>query len=80
VALDRGGHRCSVGLAAGLMRELGLRACQPRAYKRTTLPGEQPVISPDLIGRDFTAPAPGQKLVVISPICGRVRGGCTWRR
>ena len=62
-ALNRDGHRCSVGLAAGLMRELGLRACQPRAYKRTTLPGEEPVISPDLIGRDFTAAAPGQKLV-----------------
>ena len=54
---------CSVGLVADLMRELGLRACQPRAYKRTTVPGEQPVTSPDLIGRDFTATAPGQRLV-----------------
>ena len=45
------------------MRELGLRACQPRAYKRTTVPGEEPVTSPDLIGRDFTAAAPGQRLV-----------------
>lgn len=61
--LNRDGHRCSVGLAADLMRELGLRACQPRAYKRTTVPGEQPVTSPDLIGRDFTAEAPGQRLV-----------------
>jgi transposase InsO family protein len=61
--LNRDGHRCSVGLAAGLMRELGLRACQPRAWKRTTVPGEELVTSPDLIGRDFTAPAPGQKLV-----------------
>jgi putative transposase len=61
--LNRDGHRCSVGLVANLMRELGLRACQPRAYKRTTVPGEQPVISPDLIGRDFTAAAPGQRLV-----------------
>jgi transposase InsO family protein len=62
-ALNRDGHRCSVGLTAGLMREAGLRACQPRAYKRTTVPGEEPVISPDLIGRDFTAPGPGKKLV-----------------
>jgi len=62
-ALNRDGHPCSVGLVADLMRELGLRACQPRAYKRTTVPGEQPVASPDLIGRDFTAPAPGQRLV-----------------
>ena len=45
------------------MREAGLRACQPRPYKRTTVPGEQPVTSPDLIGRDFTAPAPGIRLV-----------------
>ena len=61
--LNRDGHPCSVGLVADVMRELGLRACQPRAYKRTTLPGEEPVTSPDLIGRDFTAAAPGQRMV-----------------
>jgi putative transposase len=61
--LNRDGYRCSVGLVADLMRELGLRACQPRAYKRTTVPGTQPVTSPDLIGRDFTAQAPGDRLV-----------------
>ncbi len=32
-------HPCGVGLVAGLTRELGLRACQPRAWKRTTVPG-----------------------------------------
>ena len=61
--LNRDGHPASVGLVAELMRELGLRACQPRAYKRTTLPGEQQVDCPDRIERDFTAPAPGQRLV-----------------
>jgi transposase InsO family protein len=61
--LNRDGHLCSVGLVADLMREQGLRACQPRAYKRTTVPGEQPPASPDLIARDFTAKAPGQRLV-----------------
>jgi putative transposase len=61
--LNRDGHPCSVGLVADLMRELGLRACQPRAYKRTTIPGEEPVISADLIGRDFTAQVPGTRLV-----------------
>jgi putative transposase len=61
--LNRDGHACSVGLVADLMREQGQRACQPRAYKRTTVPGEEPVTSPDLIGRDFTAAAPGQRLV-----------------
>jgi transposase InsO family protein len=63
--LNRDGHECSVGLVADLMRELGLRAVQPRGYKRTTIPGEDPVESPDLIGRDFD-PArgmPGERLV-----------------
>jgi transposase InsO family protein len=47
------------------MRELGLKAVQPRAYKRTTVPGEHPVDSPDLIGRDFGpgAGTPGERLV-----------------
>jgi len=62
--LNREGHECSVGLVADLMRELGLAAVQPRAYKRTTIGGEDPVQSPDLIGRDFTAGGvPGQRLV-----------------
>ena len=62
-ALNRQGVACSVGLAAELMRELGLKACQPRAYKRTTLPGRRPVHSPDLIVREFTAARPGARLV-----------------
>jgi transposase InsO family protein len=62
-ALNRRGIECSVGLVADLMRELGLAAVQPRAYKRTTVPGTEPVAGPDLIDRDFTAPAPGQRLV-----------------
>lgn len=61
--LNRRGHPVSVGLVADLMRELGLQACQPRAYKVTTVPGEQPVASPDLIEREFTAEQPGQRLV-----------------
>jgi transposase InsO family protein len=61
--LNRDGHECSVGLIADLMRCLGLVAVQPRAYERTTVPGEFPVVIPDLIARDFTAPAPGERLV-----------------
>lgn len=61
--LNREGHECSVGLVADLMRCLGLVAVQPRAYKRTTVPGEAPVVIPDLIGRDFSAPTPGQRMV-----------------
>ena len=63
-ALNREGHECSVGLVADLMRELGLKAVQPRAYKRTTIPGEEPVDTPDLLGRDFAAGGtPGTRLV-----------------
>src|SRR5262245_50132579 len=61
--LNREGHPCSVGLVADLMRERGLRACQPRAYRRTTVPGQAPVPRPDLIDRDFTAEQPGTRLV-----------------
>jgi putative transposase len=63
--LNRAGHECSVGFVADVMRELGLRAVQPRAYKRTTIAGEAPVQSPDLIGRDFdpASSAPGERFV-----------------
>ena len=62
-ALNRRGIECSVGLVASLMRRLGLAAVQPRAYKRTTLPGHHLTPAPDLIDRDFTATAPGERLV-----------------
>ncbi len=62
-ALNRRGIACSVGLVADLMRELGLAAVQPRAYKRTTLPGDAPIPVPELIERDFTAEQRGQRLV-----------------
>ncbi|GAA0566487.1 hypothetical protein GCM10009533_72140 [Saccharopolyspora spinosporotrichia] len=61
--LAREGIAASVGLVADLMRELGLTAVQPRAYKTTTVPGEEPIISPDLLDRDFTAQQPGNRLV-----------------
>ena len=72
--LNREGHPCSVSLVADLMREAGLRACQPRAYKRTTLPGEQPVTSPDLIRRDFTTDAAR----VNARWCGDITYIATW--
>ena len=57
------------GVAAGeelvrrLMRELGLVACQPRPWRSaTTVQGESGPI-PDLVNRDFTAGAPGAKMV-----------------
>ena len=55
-----------LGLVRDLMAELGLQACQPRAYRVTTVPGEptnhvEPVT--DHVQRDFTADAPGCRLV-----------------
>ena len=62
--LNAAGVSCSVGLVADLMREQGLVAVQQRAYKVTTVPGEgDETIPPDRIGRDFTADAPGRRLV-----------------
>jgi transposase InsO family protein len=64
--LNKNGVACSIGLVASIMREEGLRAVQPRAYKRTTQPGDAPVSHPDLIGGDFTpspAAVPGDRLV-----------------
>jgi transposase InsO family protein len=56
-----------LGLVRDLMAELGLHACQPRAYRVTTVPGEpsgdQLQRVADHVGRDFTADAPGCRLV-----------------
>ncbi|MEU3464600.1 IS3 family transposase [Streptomyces sp. NPDC006733] len=46
-----------------LMRELGLVACQPRPWRLTTVADESAPSTPDLLTRDFTAEAPGRKLV-----------------
>jgi transposase InsO family protein len=61
--LNDEGHPCSVGLVADLMRELGLRAVQPRGYKKTTTRGEHEPPTPDLLEGDFTADQPGTRLV-----------------
>jgi putative transposase len=76
--LNRGGYPCSVGLVADLMREQNLRAVQPRAFKTTTVPGEQPVSHPDLLEGDFTATDPAQGWSATSPTCAPTPGGCTW--
>ena len=61
--LARWGEAASPELVRALMRELGLVACQPRPWRpTTTIPGDAGAI-PDLVGRDFTADAPGTKLV-----------------
>lgn len=54
----------SLRIVRDIMREKGLHACQPRAYRTTTVQDEdaEPAIA-DHVGRDFTAEAPGCKLV-----------------
>jgi transposase InsO family protein len=62
--LARQGQHCSVELVRGLMRELGLVACQPRPWRHSLTdadPSAAPI--PDLLARDFTAEAPGVKMV-----------------
>ncbi len=63
--LNDRGYPASVGLVAKLMRELGLAGIQPRAYRRTTIVGEEPVVIPDLLEGNFdpAAHAPGHALV-----------------
>lgn len=62
--LARRGVHCSVELVRALMRQLGLVACQPRPWRHSLTeadPAAGPI--PDLVCRDFTADAPGVKMV-----------------
>jgi putative transposase len=60
--------RLGIGVGPDLVRvlmgELGLVPCQPRPFRHnlTEQDTDQPAI-PDLVGRDFTAAAPGTKMV-----------------
>lgn len=60
--LRRQGVTVGPELVRQLMRELGLVPCQPRP-KRWGLTQPSPSTVPDLVGRAFTADAPGEKLV-----------------
>lgn len=62
-ALRVSGHPVSRRLVGRLMRAQGLKACQPRPWRATTLRGDQPAAAPDRLGRDFTAATPGTRLV-----------------
>jgi transposase InsO family protein len=62
--LARWGEHTSPELVRALLRELGLVACQPRPWRQSlTVADAAPATIPDLVRRDFTAPAPGQKMV-----------------
>jgi putative transposase len=60
--LHRWGHSAGLELVRLLMRELGLVPCQPKP-KRVSLTQAAAGDVPDLIGRNFTARGPGEKLV-----------------
>lgn len=62
--LARWGVDCSPELVRSIMRELGLVPCQPRPWRHSLThadAGAGPI--PDLVNRDFTADAPGAKMV-----------------
>lgn len=61
--LARGQVACGPELVRDVMRDLGLYPCQPKPFRpTTTIPGDVAAV-PDLVHRDFTADAPGTKLV-----------------
>jgi putative transposase len=61
--LARWGVRAGAELVRALMRELGLVACQPRPWRPSTTVQGQAGPIPDLVRRDFSAGAPGAKIV-----------------
>ena len=61
--LARWGVRAGLELVRALMRELGLVACQPRPWRPATTQQGRAGPVPDLVNRDFTADAPGRKMV-----------------
>ena len=61
--LARWGEHCTPELVRALMRELGLVACQPRPWRHSLTEAGPSGPIPDLVRRDFTAEAPGTKMV-----------------
>ena len=61
--LDRWGVPAGPELVRALMRELGLVACQPRPWRPSTTEQGQAGPIPGLVNRDFSAAAPGHKMV-----------------
>ncbi len=66
------GHRVSHTRVHRLMRAADLQGRHPKAWKRTTIAGQEPVPAPDLIGRSFTAEDANTKW------CGDITYVKTW--
>lgn len=62
-AVLRAGEQASPELVRALMVSEGLVACQPRPFRTTTVADPAVAGTADHVGRDFTAEAPGVKLV-----------------
>ncbi|MDX3458789.1 IS3 family transposase [Streptomyces sp. ME02-8801-2C] len=61
--LRRLGHRVNRKRIERVMRERGISGVTRRKRRSLTRPAKRAVPAPDLLGRDFTASAPGMKLV-----------------
>ncbi|MFE7156873.1 IS3 family transposase [Streptomyces sp. NPDC057636] len=61
--LRRLGHRINRKRIERVMRERGISGVTRRRRKGLTRPAKRALPAPDLVGRDFTASAPGMKLV-----------------
>jgi len=61
--LARWGESCTPEYVRGVMRTLKLVACQPRPWRHSLTQGGDSGPLPDLVARDFTADAPGTKMV-----------------
>jgi len=61
--LARWDEHCTPELVRALMRVLGLVACQPRPWRHSLTEAGPCGPIPDLVARDFTAAAPGIKMV-----------------
>lgn len=61
--LAREGEQATPELVRAIMRDLGLVPCQPRPWRHGLTDGDAAAALPDLVCRDFTAAAPGHKLV-----------------
>jgi putative transposase len=70
--LAAAGHRVSHKRVHRLMRAVDLQGRHPKAWKRTTIAGQEPVPAPDLIGRVFTAEEANTKW------CGDITYIKTW--
>lgn len=70
--LAASGYRVSHKRVHRLMRAAGLHGRHPKAWKKTTIHGEQPLGAPDLIGRNFTAIAADTRW------CGDITYVRTW--